>query len=181
MRLLPIGVASVLSLSVVAPPVGQQPLTVDTAGTGVLLDEGMNRSEAMRNLAYLTDVIGPRLTGSAATRAANDLPARRFQEYGLSAHLDSGISAVPRHGAWHRRARCLRAPTTSSRRVGPGAPGRSKPVRGPVVGIDVSRPEATITRTTPNPTPLTKRSTGICGRRPRSWRSARSSSPISMA
>ena len=29
-------------------------------------DEGMNRSQVMQTLSYLSDVIGPRLTGSAA-------------------------------------------------------------------------------------------------------------------
>lgn len=52
-----------LALCIAGPLSGQQPLTVDTAGVGVLLDEGMNRSEVMKNLAYLSDVIGPRLTG----------------------------------------------------------------------------------------------------------------------
>ncbi len=56
----------VLVLSLAGPLAGQQPLTVDTAGVGALMDEGMNRSEVMKNLAYLSDVIGPRLTGSPA-------------------------------------------------------------------------------------------------------------------
>ena len=35
-------------------------------------DEGLQRSEVMKTLEYLTDVIGPRLTGSPALRRANE-------------------------------------------------------------------------------------------------------------
>ena len=45
-------------------PVFAQDLVVDTTGAGVLIDEALNRSEVMQNLQYLSDVIGPRLTGS---------------------------------------------------------------------------------------------------------------------
>lgn len=34
---------------------------VDSAGAGKLIEEGMQRSEVMQNLQYLSDVIGPRL------------------------------------------------------------------------------------------------------------------------
>ncbi len=47
------------------------------------MDEGMKRSHAPADLQYLTDVIGPRLTGSAAMRRANDWTARKFREYGM--------------------------------------------------------------------------------------------------
>lgn len=137
-RLLP-----VLALSVVGPLAGQQPLTVDTAGVGALLDEGMNRSEVMKNLAYLSDVIGPRLTGSPAARAANDWTMQRFQQYGLSAHLEQWNFG----GTWTRgpmwahlvspRAHDLVA---ASWAWCPGTGG--KPVRGPVVRIDASNAES---------------------------------------
>jgi hypothetical protein len=39
----------------------------------------------MANLRELSDVIGPRLSGSAATRRANDWTAERFRSYGLRA------------------------------------------------------------------------------------------------
>ena len=42
----------------------------------------------MKNLQYLGDVIGPRLTGSAAMRLANDWTAERFKSYGLTAALE---------------------------------------------------------------------------------------------
>src|SRR5436305_1462587 len=46
-------------------------------------------SEIMANLTYLSDVIGPRLTGSANVKAANEWTAQRMKEYGLSdVHLE---------------------------------------------------------------------------------------------
>lgn len=52
-------------------------------------DEGLNRSQLMPTLEYLTDVIGPRLTGSPALRRANNWTKERLTEWGLSnAHLE---------------------------------------------------------------------------------------------
>src|SRR5258708_9069801 len=71
---------------------------VDTTGVGALIDQGMNKSQVMKNLQYLTDVIGPRLTGSPAVRAANDWTMKQFQGYGLDAHLEQGNFG----GTWER-------------------------------------------------------------------------------
>lgn len=52
-------------------------------------DEGVNRSRLMETLEYLTDVIGPRLTGSPALRRANEWTRDRLTQYGLvNAHLE---------------------------------------------------------------------------------------------
>jgi hypothetical protein len=52
-------------------------------------DEGINRSEVMRTLEYLTDVIGPRLTGSPALKRANEWTRDRLTSWGLqNAHLE---------------------------------------------------------------------------------------------
>ena len=69
-------------------PVSGQDFTVDTTGAGALIDEAFNRSEVLQNLQYLSDVIGPRLTGSPAARRANDWTLERFKAYGLDAHLE---------------------------------------------------------------------------------------------
>jgi len=82
----------------------RQDLVVDTTGAGVLIDEALNRSEVMQNLQYLTDVIGPRLTGSSAARRANDWTLERFMAYGLEAHLEPWKFG----GTW-TRDRCGRA------------------------------------------------------------------------
>jgi carboxypeptidase Q len=134
-------VVSARAVSAQQPPT--QALAVDTAGVGALMDEGMNRSEAMKNLQYLTDVIGPRLTGSPAARAANDWTAQRFQEYGLSAHLEQWNFG----GTWTRGAMWARLVVprvhdlvAASWAWSPGTGG--KPVRGPVVRINASTPES---------------------------------------
>ncbi|MBS1812285.1 MAG: M20/M25/M40 family metallo-hydrolase [Acidobacteria bacterium] len=53
-------------------------------------DEGMNRSQVMQTLGYLTDVIGPRLTASPNLKRANEWTRDKLAEWGLSnAHLES--------------------------------------------------------------------------------------------
>src|SRR3712207_9391733 len=47
-------------------------------------DEGLNRSQVMKTLEYLTDVTGPRLTGSPALRRANEWTRDRLTQWGLS-------------------------------------------------------------------------------------------------
>src|ERR1051326_8367665 len=53
-------------------------------------DEGMNRSHVMETLNYLTNVIGPRLTGSPSLKRANEWTRDTLAEWGLSnAHLEA--------------------------------------------------------------------------------------------
>ncbi|HWT01897.1 MAG TPA: M20/M25/M40 family metallo-hydrolase [Pyrinomonadaceae bacterium] len=46
-------------------------------------DEGMNRSQVMQTLGYLTDVIGPRLTNSPGMMRANEWTRGKLTEWGL--------------------------------------------------------------------------------------------------
>ncbi|MBV9923996.1 MAG: M20/M25/M40 family metallo-hydrolase [Acidobacteria bacterium] len=46
-------------------------------------DEGLNRSQVMQTLNYLTNVIGPRLTGSPNMRRANEWTRDRLTSWGL--------------------------------------------------------------------------------------------------
>ncbi|HZI17059.1 MAG TPA: M20/M25/M40 family metallo-hydrolase [Pyrinomonadaceae bacterium] len=46
-------------------------------------DEAVNRSQLMQTLSYLTDVIGPRLTGSPAMKRANNWTRDKLTEWGL--------------------------------------------------------------------------------------------------
>ena len=134
------GAALALLLSRVAPA---QELTVDTAGAGGLIDQALTHSEVMQNLAHLSDVIGPRLTGSPAARAANDWTLERFRAYGLDAHLEAWRFG----GTWTRGPMWARmiaprahAVTAASWAWAPGTGGR--PVRGPVVRIDATTPDS---------------------------------------
>src|SRR5215471_5281240 len=67
-----------------APPRPAQVATVvnDTIVTK-LIQEGMQHSRVQPDLEYLTDVIGPRLTGSAGVQRANDWTRQKFLEYGV--------------------------------------------------------------------------------------------------
>jgi carboxypeptidase Q len=51
-------------------------------------DEGLNRSQVMQTLSYLSDVIGPRLTGSPGMKRANEWTRDQLTKWGLqNAHL----------------------------------------------------------------------------------------------
>jgi len=125
-----------------APAPGQD-LAVDTAGAAALVDQALSHSAVMPNLQYLTDVIGPRLTGSPAARRANEWTLERFRAYGLDGHLEPWKFG----GTWTRgsiRVR-LTAPrshdvTAASWAWAPGTGGAT--VTGPVVRIDASTPDS---------------------------------------
>ncbi|HEY2156189.1 MAG TPA: M20/M25/M40 family metallo-hydrolase, partial [Isosphaeraceae bacterium] len=54
-----------------------------------IIDEGTNRSQVMKTLSYLSDVIGPRLTGSPGLKLANEWTRDQLKGYGLeNAHLE---------------------------------------------------------------------------------------------
>src|SRR5687767_3098513 len=73
--------AALLVFSLGSPLGASEP--VDHATIARIRDEGLRHSEVMATLAHLTDRIGPRLTGSAALRAANDWTRDRFAAWGL--------------------------------------------------------------------------------------------------
>ncbi len=53
-------------------------------------DEGLNRSQVMQTLSYLSDVIGPRLTASPGMKRANDWTKDTLTKFGLeNAHLEA--------------------------------------------------------------------------------------------
>jgi carboxypeptidase Q len=53
-------------------------------------DEGLHRSHVMDTLSYLSDVIGPRLTGSPNMKRANEWTRDQLAKWGLqNAHLES--------------------------------------------------------------------------------------------
>jgi len=55
-----------------------------------ILDEGMHHSQLMQTLSYLTDVIGPRLTGSPNLKHANEWTRHTLETWGLTnAHVES--------------------------------------------------------------------------------------------
>ena len=46
-------------------------------------EEGLERSQVMDTLSWLTDVVGQRLTGSPGMKAANEWTKERLTKYGL--------------------------------------------------------------------------------------------------
>ncbi|PMZ18148.1 hypothetical protein, partial [Pseudomonas sp. FW306-02-F08-AA] len=54
-----------------------------------IIGEIREHSELMSNLEYLSDAIGPRLTGTPQLKQANDWTAEMFKKYGLTnVHLE---------------------------------------------------------------------------------------------
>ena len=58
-------------------------ISADSATVGALEAQGLEQSHVPADLQFLSDVIGPRLTGSAGQRRANAWTAAKFREYGL--------------------------------------------------------------------------------------------------
>ncbi len=52
-------------------------------------EEGMDRSQVMDTISFMTDVYGPRLTGAPETKVAGEWAKARLEQYGLdNAHLE---------------------------------------------------------------------------------------------
>lgn len=60
----------------------QEPL--DYAMIGKIRDEGLQRSQVMEHIVWLSDIYGPRLTGSPAIKQASTWAQKKFQEWGLA-------------------------------------------------------------------------------------------------
>jgi hypothetical protein len=57
---------------------------IDSTSIEKIKDEGMNRSQVMEIASYLTDVYGPRLSGSPSIKAAGNWAVARMKEWGLT-------------------------------------------------------------------------------------------------
>jgi hypothetical protein len=86
-------VVTFAAMLVVMPPYAplraqQEP--VDAAAVAKIREEAFNHSQVMTLMSYLTDVHGPRLTGSPVTRRAADYTISQLKGWGLvNAHLES--------------------------------------------------------------------------------------------
>src|SRR5215208_3631347 len=121
----------------IAVPSLEAQTPVDTAGVGAVVVQAPDHSEVMQNLQHLSDVIGPRLSGSTAMRRANEWTAERFRAYGLTASLEPYPFGV----TWERGSASLRLVAPFSRAItaqswawAAGTGGRS--LAGPVVLAD---------------------------------------------
>lgn len=114
----------------------------EAAADAEILKEIQDHSELMDNLEYLSDRIGPRLTGSPLLKQANEWTAELFRKYGLAnVHLEP--YTIPH--AWIRgtaKARIL-TPTEHPLTIASAAwsPNTKSLVHGPVVYFDAKKPE----------------------------------------
>ena len=87
----PQGSAAILAAKTISAP-QQQPSPTPDPNDPIekIKDEGMKRSQVMATLSYLSDVIGPRLTGSPNMKRANEWTRDQLTKWGLkNAHLES--------------------------------------------------------------------------------------------
>jgi carboxypeptidase Q len=107
-----------------------------------ILAEIRDHSEAMENLEYLSDEIGPRLTGSPQLQRASEWTRDMFKKYGLTnPHLEAWSIAR----SWTRgtaRARMV-SPTEHTLTIAAAGWSPSTPgvVQGPVVYFDAKKKE----------------------------------------
>jgi hypothetical protein len=102
-------------------------------------DEGMNRSQVMQTLSYLSDVIGPRLTASPGMKRANEWTRDQMTKWGLqNAHLEAW-GPFGRGWTLKRFSAQVTDPTTIPLIAYPKAwsPGLASPVTAEVVYFDV--------------------------------------------
>ena len=72
-------------------------ISAQTGGDPIvqIKDEGMNHSQVMQTLSYLSDVIGPRFTAGPNMKRANNWTKDKMTEWGLSnAHMWPGDRSV---------------------------------------------------------------------------------------
>jgi hypothetical protein len=87
--------ALTLALAALAAPPAPAQEKLDWATLGRIREEGFRRSQVMETAAQLTDVHGPRLTGSPQYKRAADWARQQLEGWGLAnAHLESWRSAA---------------------------------------------------------------------------------------
>jgi carboxypeptidase Q len=74
----------VTAVVLVAVPRAQTTEKLDYATIAQIRDEGLNRSQVMDHIWWLSDVYGPRLTGGPEILQASDWALKKFAEWGLA-------------------------------------------------------------------------------------------------
>ncbi len=75
---------AILASYISEPLIGQRAEPVDLNAVYAIKTEGFERSQVMDLMSWLTDVYGPRLTGSPNLQAAADYTVERFADWGLA-------------------------------------------------------------------------------------------------
>jgi hypothetical protein len=126
-----LGALAVLGASGPAPL--EEP--VDLGSVTRIRDEAFHHSKVMETLAHLTDVIGPRLTGSPALREANEWTRRQLEGWGLQDARLEPWGPFGRGWEFERASVHMVSPSAAPLIALPRAwtPGTEGPVRGVVV------------------------------------------------
>jgi hypothetical protein len=127
-------IVCLLALGFVTPALSTEP--VDLEMVTRIREEGLHRSEVMKTAATLTDVIGPRLTGSPQMKRANEWTRDRLTELGLEeARLES--YEFGQGWSFHRAAVHMLEPHELPLIALPRAwsPGTKKAVRGEAMKV----------------------------------------------
>src|SRR5690349_12482563 len=86
----PILLFLLLSLGVSTLPAQAPSEKLDSETIAKIRDEGLNHSQVMDHVSWLSDVYGPRLTGGPAILQASDWVLKKFSEWGLAnAHRET--------------------------------------------------------------------------------------------
>jgi carboxypeptidase Q len=128
----------VVVLAALAVPAAPADEAVDLEMVSRIRDEGFTNSKVMDTAAYLTDVIGPRVTGSPQMRQANDWTRQQLESWGLaSAHLEGWTFG--RGWTLEQATVQMLTPTPATLVAVPRAftPGTDGPRRGKVVRVKI--------------------------------------------
>src|SRR6266404_432900 len=110
---------------------------VDLNVTNRIKEEAFNHSQIMEMVGYMTDVIGPRLTGSPSLKKAQEYARDKLRGWGANAHLEAW-GPLGRGWSLEDFTAKMIAPTFSSLIAYPKAwsPSTSGTVRGEVVFLN---------------------------------------------
>ncbi|HWX23261.1 MAG TPA: M20/M25/M40 family metallo-hydrolase [Candidatus Binatia bacterium] len=140
MKSLPWAIGLCLGTELLVARAQTSPTKTNTTGViARIRDEGLNRSEVMPTLTYLTEVIGPRLTGSPNLKRANEWTRDKLACWGLTnAHLEAW-GPFGRGWSLKRFSAQLVEPQTIPLISYPNAwsPGFARPLVADVVFLDV--------------------------------------------
>jgi len=122
-----------------ALPLAAAEEAVDLEMVSRIRDEGFTNSKVMDTVGYLTDVIGPRITGSPQMRQANDWTRQQLESWGLAnAHLEGW--SFGRGWTLERATVQMLTPAPASLIAVPRGytPGTDGPRRGKVVEVRIA-------------------------------------------
>jgi len=111
---------------------------IDTAAIVRIKEEGLNRSQVMELISYMTDVHGPRLTGSPEYKRAAEWAKKTMESWGISNVYFEKSTPVARGWTLQRFTMHMIEPTTTPLIGYPKAwsPGTKGAVKGNVVYLD---------------------------------------------